>query len=140
MKTWNSISQSFEKFTRGWKEGGVARAMCLSHLQIQKPVEQPPLRGHVVALDLGACPGDGSVARLTLCGRQLGVMLQYCVTGPLHYHLSAQSGHRTRESMGNNICSLGGLFPFIMPQVGKPLASSHGPSLSLLSSIQQTYP
>ena len=71
MKTWNSISQSFEKFTRGWKEGGVARAMCLSHLQIQKPVEQPPLRGHVVALDLGACPGDGSVARLTLCGRSV---------------------------------------------------------------------
>lgn len=111
-------------------EGG--GAMSLSPLQIQKPVEQPPLKGHVVALDLGACPGDGSGAHLMLCGRQLEVMLQYCVTGPLHHHVSAQSGHRTREAMGNNICSPGVLFPFIMPQVGKPLASSHGPSLILL--------
>lgn len=83
--------------------------MSLSPLQIQKPVEQPPLGGHMVALDLGAWPGDGSVAHLTLCGHQLEVTLQYCVRGPLHYHMSARSGHSTREAMGNNICSPGGL-------------------------------
>ena len=47
--------------------------MCLSPLQIQKPVQQPPLGGHMVAVDLGACPGGGSVAHLTLCGHQLEV-------------------------------------------------------------------
>lgn len=66
--------------------------MCLSPLQIQKPVQQPPLGGHMVAVDLGACSRGGSVAHLTLCGHQLEVMLQCCVTGPLHYHVSARCG------------------------------------------------
>ena len=72
-------------------------------------MEQPHLGGRMVALDLGACPGDGSEAHLTLCGHQLEVMLQFCVTGPLHCHMCAHSGHSAREAVGNNIRSPGGL-------------------------------
>lgn len=112
--------------------------MSLSPLQMQKPVEQPPLGGRVVALDLGARPGDGSEARLTLCGHQLEVMLQFCVTGPPRCHMSAHSGHSAREAVGNNVCSPGGLLTICNAPSWE--VSSILTWTNFNSTLQQTYP
>ena len=146
------IDHSFKMFGKGWKED-----IWLCHLCIFVcPAGILIFKSNIL---YGSMPWHSSVPGLAHCGYQLeytlkcGYHASVHVTAPLYCHVSEPNpGHKMREGvMRSPTCTPGDKFyaeilfhclAFIMPYIGKPSMSLHGPHLILFCSIfkKKSYP